>query len=148
MKEQQIHQTSKQPNNLKYLLIKLGLGSMLGLMLMGAMLGLGTRTASAKEHTSAAPTDVVSMIREVFGPYSGQAINIARCESQFNPGATNSTPIGGSHAAGVFQILYPSTWNGTPMAGSSPYDAYANIKAAYHIFQRDGYSWYEWQCQP
>ncbi|EFH86562.1 transglycosylase SLT domain-containing protein [Ktedonobacter racemifer] len=147
MKEHTI-QTSKQPKKMKSLLLKLGMATLFGVMMMTAMLGLGARTASAKVHTANANADVVSMIRQVFGPHANQAINIARCESHFNPNATNTQPIGNSHAAGVFQILYPSTWNGTPMAGSSPYDAYANIKAAYHIFQRDGYSWYEWQCQP
>src|ERR1700681_1795720 len=56
---------------------------------------------------------VVSMIQQVFGPYAGSALAIARCESGFNPGATNPLAIGNSHAAGVFQILYPSTWSGT-----------------------------------
>ena len=67
-------------------------------------------------------------------------------ESGLNPGAYNPTSIGGSHAAGVFQILYPSTWAGTPEAGSSPYNAWANIEAAHAIFVRDGYSWREWTC--
>jgi LysM repeat protein len=93
-------------------------------------------------------SSVVSMIQQVFGPYAGAAMRVAQCESSLNPGATNSQPIGNSHAAGVFQILYPSTWSGTPYAGASPYDAWSNINAAHAIFVRDGYSWREWQCQP
>ncbi len=90
---------------------------------------------------------VAGMIYQVFGPYASSAMNIARCESGLNPNAYNSTVIGDSHAAGVFQILYPSTWSGTPYASYSPYNAWANINAAHTIFVRDGYSWREWQCQ-
>lgn len=95
----------------------------------------------------AAPSSsVVGMIEQIFGPYAPQAIAIARCESGLNPGAYNPTSIGGSHAAGLFQILYPSTWAGTSEAGASPYNAWANIEAAHAIFVRDGYSWREWSC--
>ncbi|HLG61246.1 MAG TPA: transglycosylase SLT domain-containing protein [Ktedonosporobacter sp.] len=90
---------------------------------------------------------VTSMIYEVFGPYAPSAMNIARCESGFNPYAYNPQPVLGSHAMGVFQILYPSTWMTTPQAGASPYNARANIQAAHAIFVRDGYSWREWQCR-
>ena len=78
------------------------------------------------------------MIDQVFGPYAAAAMNVAMCESGLNPGATNPISIAGSHAAGVFQILYPSTWDGTSEAASSPYDAWSNIVAAYEIFARDG----------
>jgi len=91
---------------------------------------------------------VAGMINQVFGPYSGSAMRVAQCESGLNPNATNPQPVGNSHAEGVFQILYPSTWSTTPYAGSSPYNAWANINAAHSIFVRDGYSWREWQCQP
>lgn len=102
-----------------------------------------------KEPTSPAVISsgaVQDIIREVFGTYADSALRIASCESGFNPNAYNSASIGGSHAAGLFQILYPSTWSGTPYASSSPYDARANASAAYYIFQRDGYSWREWAC--
>ena len=91
---------------------------------------------------------VAAMIDQVFGAYAPAAIRVATCESGLNPNAYNATSIGGSHAAGVFQILYPSTWYTTPQgaAGLSPYNAMANIEAAYSIFVRDGYSWREWSC--
>lgn len=91
-------------------------------------------------------SSVATMIEQVFGPYAPGALQVARCESGLNPGAYNPTSIGGSHAEGVFQILYPSTWMGTSEAGSSPYNAWANIVAAHQIFVRDGYSWREWSC--
>ena len=91
-------------------------------------------------------SSVAAMIEQVFGPYAQEALHVANCESGLNPNAYNPASIGGSHAEGVFQILYPSTWMGTPEAGSSPYNAMANILAAHSIFVRDGYSWREWSC--
>ena len=91
---------------------------------------------------------VAAMIEQVFGAYAPAALQVARCESGLNARAYNPTSIGGNHAEGVFQILYPSTWMGTPEAASSPYNAMANILAAHSIFVRDGYSWREWSCQP
>lgn len=82
------------------------------------------------------------MIHQVFGPYGDQAVNVAMCESTMNPGAYNGV-LG---AAGLFQII-PSTWASTSQAGNSVYDAAANIRAAYEIFARDGYSWSEWECK-
>ena len=91
-------------------------------------------------------SSVATMIEQVFGPYAPGALQVARCESGLNPGAYNPTSIGGSHASGVFQILYPSTWVTTSEAGSSPFNAQANIQAAHQIFVRDGYNWHEWSC--
>lgn len=107
-----------------------------------------TSVAATSAMTTPAVSNVASIIHQVFGSYSNQAMHIAMCESSMNPGATNSYTIGNSHAAGLFQILYPSTWYGTSQAKASPYDATANTKAAHDIFVRDGYSWREWQCQP
>jgi hypothetical protein len=91
---------------------------------------------------------IINEIQAVFGQYANGALNIARCESGFNPGATNPYPVGNSHAQGVFQILYPSTWDTTSYAGQNPYNYDANIHAAWEIFSRDGYSWREWECKP
>jgi FOG: LysM repeat len=93
-------------------------------------------------------TSIDGMIDQVFGAYAPAAKRVATCESSMNPNATNTISIGGSYASGLFQILYPSTWNTTSQAAYSPYNASANIKAAHDIFVRDGYSWREWVCQP
>lgn len=122
------------------------------IVMMMAVVGVGSQllqprsahAATATSHSSS----VAGMISQVFGPYAGSAMRIAQCESSLNPGATNPQAVGNSHAAGVFQILYPSTWYTTPYANASPYDAWSNINAAHSIFVRDGYSWREWQCQP
>lgn len=89
---------------------------------------------------------VQNMIAQVFGLYAASALTVAKCESGYNPNAYNPTPVGNSHAEGVFQILYPSTWNSTSYAASSPYNAQANILAAHQIFTRDGNNWHEWAC--
>jgi hypothetical protein len=91
---------------------------------------------------------VINEIVSVFGAYSQGALNVARCESGYDPNARNPYAVGNSHAEGVFQILYPSTWDTTVYANYSAYDANLNIHAAYQIFARDGDSWREWACQP
>jgi hypothetical protein len=96
--------------------------------------------------TSPGQAAVIAMIKQVFGSYAPAAVQVARCESGLNPLAYNPISNGGSHAEGLFQILYPSTWRGTSEASSSPYSAMANILAAHEIFVRDGYSWREWTC--
>ena len=91
---------------------------------------------------------ITGTIYSVFGPNAPAAIHVAQCESGLNPGAYNPASIGGNHATGLFQILYPSTWQGTSQAANAPTDATANILAAHEIFVRDGYSWREWTCKP
>ena len=91
---------------------------------------------------------VINDIKAVFGGYSAGALGVAHCESGFDPNAWNRIAIMGSHAEGIFQILYPSTWGNTSYAGQSPYNYDANIHAAYQIFSRDGFTWREWECQP
>ena len=83
------------------------------------------------------------MIHQVFGQYGDQAVRVAMCESTMNPNAYNGI-LG---AAGLFQII-PSTFAGTSYAGGSVYNPATNIRAAYEIFVRDGYSWSEWACKP
>lgn len=106
-----------------------------------------TQPAATPPPSSGGSGSIVSMIDQVFGADAPTAVQIATCESGLNPNAYNPASIGGSHAAGLFQILYPSTWYTTPEAGLSPFDAMANIQAAHSIFVRDGYSWREWTCQ-
>lgn len=110
-----------------------------------------THYAAPVRHTYAAPVlpgtpgqqGVINEISAVFGPYAGQALAVARCESGYNPYAVNRS----SDAEGVFQFL-ASTWVGTSYAGYSRMNASANIHAAYQVFSRDGYSWREWSCKP
>jgi LysM repeat protein len=90
---------------------------------------------------------VQNMIIQQFGIHAQAALNVARCESSFQPYAYNPTPVGWSHAEGVFQILYPDTWSLTPQRNASPYNAAANIAAAYYL-SHGGTDWHLWECQP
>ena len=132
------------------LIVKLGLAVILGVALLGAMIGTSTPQAHANttHPQSYSSAQVSSIINQVFGPYASGALHVAQCESGLNPNAVNPMYIGNSRASGVFQVLYPSTWSTTSQAGASPFDAYANVRAAHDIFVRDGYSWREWVCQP
>lgn len=98
--------------------------------------------------TSYSSSDVNREIDRVFGVYAASAKSIAMAESSMNPQAYNSISVNGSHAEGLFQILYPSTWSTTRQSKNSPYDVRANVAAAFEIFQRDGYSWREWETAP
>ncbi len=102
-----------------------------------------SQSSSSAAQASTVSGSIPQMIYQVFGPYGSAALRVAQCESSLNPSATNSS----SGAAGLFQFL-PSTWATTSQAASSPYNAAANIRAAYEVFSRDGFSWREWSCQP
>ena len=125
---------------------KLAIALALSVTMLSTVFGIYTTRAHAATNTPDRAA-LENMIRAEFGPHANQAIRIAMCESTMNPNATNSISIGGSRAAGLFQILYPSTWKTTSQVNASPYDPRANIKAAHEIFLRDGSSWREWECR-
>ncbi|GCE22864.1 transglycosylase SLT domain-containing protein [Dictyobacter kobayashii] len=135
--------TTQKTKSLKQRMLGIALAIMFALTLAGTFMGMQTKTT----HAATNNTYLVSIIRNVFGPYSDQAIRIAQCESTMNPNARNTMAIGGSYASGLFQILYPSTWNGTAQAGKSPFDPQANAQAAYQLFKGDGFRWTQWQCK-
>jgi hypothetical protein len=136
--------------NIKTNIVRFSLPVLLALVLLAGLVGWNTPQVHAQENVSQSvnSAQTLSIIHQVFGFYGDQATRVAQCESGLNPGATNSFWIGGSHAVGLFQILYPSTWYTTSQADLSPYDAAANTRAAHDIFVRDGYSWREWTCKP
>ena len=100
---------------------------------------------SAPVPAPAAPSgSVQDIIRAAFAPLGQGAVDwalrVARCESGYNPNAYNpSGPY-----MGLFQFLQ-STWNRTPYAGSSPYDASANAHAAAWLYQNSGPG--QWGCK-
>jgi hypothetical protein len=120
----------------------------LGAAFFGIANGVQAIQQASAKNASSSSSSAQSVIQDVFGADAPAAMNIAWCESSNNSNAVNSTAIGDSRAEGLFQILYPSTWNTTSQAGNSPFDARANALAAYEIFIRDGHSWREWACQP
>lgn len=113
----------------------------------GSTTGTGTASDFPDYNRQVANTAAMGLIiASVFGAYGSQAAQIATCESGLNPNAVNPQAVSGSHATGLFQILYPSTWQSTSYASQNPKDPTINAKAAYEIFKRDGYSWREWAC--
>jgi len=136
--------------NIEMNIVRFSLPGMLALALLAGLVGLNMPQAHAQQYLSQSPDNAqtLSIINQIFGPYGDQATQVAECESGLNPNASNNYWVGGSHAVGLFQILYPSTWYTTSQASQSPYDATANTRAAHDIFVRDGYSWREWSCQP
>jgi hypothetical protein len=74
------------------------------------------------------------------------ALAIAWCESRYRADAVNPQAvwIGGRahHASGVFQLLMPlHAWR---LAGGDPFDAEANIRAAYGLWREQG--WGPWRA--
>lgn len=126
-----------------HLLLRISIVGFFSLLYVGMLLDTPDVTEAYQRDGSA-----VSMIRQIFGPHAPAALRVARCESGLNTQAYNPITISGSHATGVFQILYPSTWRGTSQAARSPYNPIANIVAAHDIFVHDGYSWRAWACRP
>ena len=98
---------------------------------MGASTSAGLASRSA----------IITEIDTVFAGASGQAIAVARCESGINTNVRE--PRFGEE--GVFQFML-ATWNETPYRSYSRYNAWANIHAAYWLYERDGDSWREWTC--
>jgi lysozyme-like protein len=137
-------QTNFKPSPVARFLLKISLSGLLGLLLVTATAGMALPWTQADQSQQS----VIAIIDQVFGPYGPAATRVAACESGLNPNAYNPVSIGGSYAEGLFQILVPSTWRTTSQAYRSPYDAWANTRAAYEIFVRDGYSWREWSCKP
>jgi hypothetical protein len=107
---------------------------------------MSSQKAEAAPHGYSA-AQLTGIINQVFGRHAPSALRIAQCESSMNPYAVNPIMIGNSRAHGLFQILYPSTWSSTSQRAASPLDPYANARAAYEIFARDGFSWREWECR-
>ena len=107
-----------------------------------AMIVRQQRAADAAAAAAEPPT-VQDLIRNAFQPLGGDAVDwaekIAWCESKYDPNAVNPA----SDAQGLFQFL-PSTWAGSPFAGSSPFDPNSNAQAAAWLYQTYGPT--QWEC--
>lgn len=74
-----------------------------------------------------------------YGQPVEDALRVARCESSLDP---HNEYLG---HLGVFQFLYPGTWDTTPYAGKDVYSAKWNSLAAMWMWSHGRRS--EWQCQ-
>jgi len=84
---------------------------------------------------------VVGIIEAAFASQGSAAVTwalrVARCESGYNPNATNPS----SGAAGLFQFE-PATWAHTPWAADSVYSPEPNALAAAWLYNQDhGAAW-------
>lgn len=70
----------------------------------------------------------------------GDAMRVAQCESNFNPGLVNPS----SKASGLFQFL-PSTWQTTPYRSRDIFSAKWNALAAMWMWSVGRRN--EWQCK-
>lgn len=79
-----------------------------------------------------------------YGQPLSDAMRVADCESDFNPGLTNNVPVGSEYATGLFQFL-PSTWQTTPYRHKDIFSARWNAMAA--MWMWDAGRRNEWACQ-
>ena len=98
-----------------------------------------TGTAERCGYDSSWITDTIIAAAATYGQSACAMLNVAWCESRFNPNAYN----GQYGATGLFQFLY-GTWLSTPFAGYSRTNAWASANAA-------GWMWAhgrrgEWVC--
>jgi len=90
--------------------------------------------------------EAIRLASIAYGASYREMVNIAECETghTLSPYTKNRS----SSASGLFQFLYPSTWNRTPYRSESVWSPYANAMAAAHLWRADGRSWHEWVCRP
>lgn len=85
-------------------------------------------------------------IREVFGDHADKAFAVLSCENgSLNPDAVNTAGNSpeGSRDVGIFQIN--EYWQGVSNINFLK-DPSINIRMAWNIFRRDGYSFKLWTC--
>ena len=73
----------------------------------------------------------------MFGPYCGQALRVAYCESRFDVNARNGQYLGLFQMGSRERAIYGHG------AG-----AWAQSRAALRYFRAAGYSWRPWTCKP
>lgn len=100
-----------------------------------------TKSAPSRQVAPSKGTGYVQdLIISIWGPYAQKALAVAKCESTFNPRATNGSIVG------VFQ-LHPSHTglaNSMGYSWSQMYEAEPNIRVAFALFKQEG--WGPWAC--
>lgn len=95
-------------------------------------------------------TRLAARLVAVVGGWPEQgSLRVAWCESHHQPGARNGTELGGSHASGSWQVLWPGTWRSTDVGRAFPdqgsaFNPYLNAFAALRVWQRHDGSFAEW----
>lgn len=81
----------------------------------------------------------IHLAARAYGTNEGEMLQVARCESNLDPFATNG------RYAGLFQEG-PGFWSATPFASLSRFDPLANALAAASVVRSQG--WRQWSCRP
>lgn len=104
-----------------------------------------TPTVTAHRAVGTVQDQIRDDIKNVFGQYADKAFKLLSCEnSSFNPNAKNvNSDQWNSTDWGVFQIN--DHWQGVSNKAFLQ-DPAINIRMAYNIFSRDGYSFKLWTC--
>lgn len=83
-------------------------------------------------------SDTTTAICRTFGPYCGQALRVAWCESRYNVYARSPYGHWGLFQFGAYaRARYGFGWN-----------AWTQSRAAYAYFRASGYRWTAWSCKP
>jgi Transglycosylase SLT domain len=93
-----------------------------------------------KECSNINPRACIRYATLIYNQPLEDAYRVANCESTTNPSATN-----GNNDDGLFQILYPSTWDTTPYSRHEVWSARWNSLAAMWMWAHGRRN--EWQCQ-
>ena len=96
-----------------------------------------TGAASAKTPHSTTTSSASFAICYTFGPYCGQALRVARCESGLSIWAHNGQYLGLFQMGKNERAKYGHAWN-----------AWAQAVSAYRYFIDSGRDWSPWSCKP
>jgi hypothetical protein len=114
--------------------------ALVGAVFVGA-LGLTACDQSAQADSPSVSQDAIT---QAFGPVADQAMGVAKCESNLDPGAVSR----GGGNWGLFQINKVHRADFEAVTGqpwSNVLDAYANAAYARHIYDDQG--WGPWACR-
>ena len=102
-------------------------------------------TPSAKVEKTSTYTEIEADIRAVFGEHAEKALKVLSCENaSLNPKAVNhNKDAAHSTDYGVFQIN--DHWQGVSNTHFLT-DPSINVRMAWNIYKRDGYSFKLWTC--
>ena len=110
------------------------------LSVLGALLAVSLAACGPGE--PAPPNEVEAAIEMHFGPYGPDVVEeakrVARCESGWNPDATNGQYLG------LFQMGAYHYWR---FEGNAWNDPYVNARAAGGLWA-ESHSWRHWSCKP
>lgn len=89
---------------------------------------------------------VKELIRAKWGHRAGEALRVAKCESQYRHWITHHNR-NGTIDYGVFQLNSGGTLQSLGLTTRTALDPVANINAAYRLFKQSHNSFKRWTCR-